>query len=217
MNDDWRLRVTLPDRAAARDVAERLERGELEHELADAAGDRVIVSAGAEDREVFLYTAGREQAERAAVAVRALASGQGWTLEVGLTHWHPDAEDWEDPDSPLPAGDAGRASEHQALVTREREEAAKLGWSAYEVRVSCPSHRETVELAERLRADGLACVRRWRYLLIGASDEDGARALADRLASVVPAGATVTVEGSAAAVAAGTPANPFAVFGGLGG
>lgn len=217
MNDDWRIRVELPDRTAAVELAERLEHGELEHELAGSAGDRVIVSADAGEREVFLYAAGREQAERAAAPVRTLAAGRGWTIEIELRHWHPEAEDWEDPDAPLPDGDGARAAEHAALIARERSEAARLGRSAYEVRVSCPSHRETVALAERLRAEGITPVRRWRYLLIGAGDEDSARRLADRIGGEVPAGATVTVEGSLAAVAAGTPANPFAVFGGLGG
>jgi hypothetical protein len=59
-------------------------------------------------------------------------------------------------------------------------------------------------------------VRRWRYLLISAADEDSARMLADRLTAECPPGCTVTVEASLAAVAADTPANPFAVFGGLG-
>lgn len=217
MHDDWRVQVSVGDRATAVALAELLSGGEFEHELADAAGERVIVSADVEDREVFLYAASREQATRAVDAVQALAVREGWTVVTTVRRWHPDAEAWEDPDAPLPAGDGERSLEHAALVERERAEAASVGWTAYEVRVSCPSHRETVALADRLREEGLACVRRWRYLLIGAADEDAARALADRLGTLVPAGATVTVEGSAAAIAAETPASPFAVFGGLGG
>ena len=217
MHDDWRVQVTVGDRATAVALAERLSSGELEHGLAGAAGDRVIVSADVDDREVFLYAGSREQVSGAVDAVQALAAREGWTVVTAVRRWHPDAESWEDPDAPLPDGDGERSLEHAALVERERAEAASVGWTAYEVRVSCPSHRETVALAGRLREEGISCVRRWRYLLLGAADEDAARALADRIGAWVPPGTTVTVEGSAAAIAAETPSSPFAVFGGRGG
>ena len=85
------------------------------------------------------------------------------------------------------------------------------------MRVGTSSHRETLELAEKLRAEGIPCLRRWRYLLIGVADEDAASKLADRVRTLVPADATVEVEASIRTVEAETPANPFAVFGGLGG
>ncbi len=79
------------------------------------------------------------------------------------------------------------------------------------------SHRDTVELAGKLRADGIPSLRRWRYLLIGAADEDTAKTLADRIRGVAPAGSTIEVEASLREVEQETPANPFAIFGGLGG
>ena len=105
--------------------------------------------------------------------------------------------------------------EHAELIAQERVESATLV-SEFEVRVTCSSHHDTVELSHRLRAEGIPYVRRWRYLLIGATDEESAAALAERLSAEAPAGSTVTVEGSLAAVNAETPTNPFAVFGGLG-
>ena len=92
-----------------------------------------------------------------------------------------------------------------------------MHFSEYEVRVETGSHRETVALAETLRAEGIPSLRRWRYLLVGASDEQSAATLADRIRTLAPLGSKVEVEGSSAAVAQEAPPNPFAVFGGLGG
>lgn len=197
------------------ELAARLERGELEHDLESGAGDRVIVSA--DQHELFLYAATREQAERSANAVSSLARASGWQAETELARWHPVAEEWEGPDAPLPESPGGIAAEHAGLVARERSESSAEGFSEYEVKIELRSHRDTVALAERLREEGLPCTRRWRYLLVGAPDEDSARVLADRLTAEAPAGSSVVVEASLAAIAADTPANPFAVFGGLGG
>lgn len=219
MSDDWRLRVTLPGRGEADELAGELRRGRLEHGLASGAADRVIVSV--DDREVFLYADGRQQLERASRAIETLAGSRGWTVASELRRWHPVAEEWEDPDAPLPADESGLAAEHAERIAEEREEsrelARELGAPEWEVRIECRSHRDTVALSERLESEGLRPVRRWRYLLVGAVDEDSARELADRLSGEARPGCTITVEGSGAAVAAETPPNPFAVFGGLGG
>ena len=60
-------------------------------------------------------------------------------------------------------------------------------------------------------------MRRWKYLVVGAADEDSAKALAARLEAEAPAGSKVTAEGSGKVAWAERPANPFAIFGGLGG
>jgi hypothetical protein len=214
MNDDWRVRARLADGVRAAELAELMQRGELEHGLQSGAGDRVIVSV--DDRDVFVYAGTREQSEAALEAIRAAAGRRGWSAEVELRRWHPEAEEWADPEAPLPATAEERAAEHAELVERERAESAAHGFGEWEVRVECASHRDTVRLSEQLEGEGVPSVRRWRYLLISAADEDSARMLADRLTAECPPGCTVTVEASLAAVAADTPANPFAVFGGLG-
>jgi hypothetical protein len=60
-------------------------------------------------------------------------------------------------------------------------------------------------------------VHRDRYLVLGASDEDAATALADEVRSLAPQGATVTVGASPQTVEDAVGPNPFAIFGGLGG
>lgn len=216
MSDDWRLRAALVDEGAAHALSERLEAERLGEDVATAFGDQLIVSG--EGPNVFVYAGDRAQADLAADAIRRLAAAQDWDVELELKRWHPTAEAWEDPDVPLPTTDAERAAEHAQRVAKEREETAERGYAEYEVRVQCSSHRKTVELAERLHAEGMSVVRRWRYLLIGASDEDAANALAERLRAEAPPGSTVVAEVSQRAAWDDDPARgSFAVFGGLGG
>lgn len=215
MNDDWRVRAELADHGQAADLADVLAHGDLEHSLEAAAGRRVVVSV--DDAELFVYAADREQAEHAAAALSNAATSRGFAVTTELRRWHPLAERWEDPDLPLPATEAESAAERSEEIAHDRVEAAALGYTEYEVRVALPTHRETVELAEQLRADGIPLLRRWRYLLIGAGDEGAANELAQRVTAAAPSDAAVTIEATAAAVEAELPPNPFAVFGGLGG
>ncbi|MCW2987809.1 MAG: hypothetical protein JWM24_747 [Solirubrobacterales bacterium] len=215
MNDEWRLQIDVRRERDAGSLTERLNAAELEHELSEAFHDRLIVSG--DGPRVFVYAGTREQAESARDLIAKLAETHGWDLDSELTHWHPEAERWEAPDLPLPEGDAARLAEHEELIAAERKQLAESGEPEFEVRVDLPSHREAVRFAELLRAEGLPAVRRWKYLVVGASDEDSASALATRLEGEAPAGSRVTVEGSGQIAYAERPANPFAVFGGLGG
>jgi hypothetical protein len=215
MSDDWRLRVEMPDERAARELTERLGAPELEHDLEESFHDRVAVSL--DGSEVFCYTGTRAQAERVDQVIRSLGEQNSWQLKSELRHWHPTAEEWEDPDKPLPDSDAQRAAERQELMDSERAESLARGYPEFEVRVELHRHRDTVQLAEKLRQEGLPNAHRWKYLFIGALDEDDANALAQRLRAEVPSGSTVTVEASSNTIFDERPPNPFAILGGLGG
>jgi hypothetical protein len=215
MNDDWRVQIDAADEGQAILLVEGLEAAEDEHGLGDEFHDRLIVSR--EGARIFLYAGTREQAEAARVLVAEMAAKNDWDIEMDLKHWHHEAEEWEDPDLPLPEGDAARAAEHQELVAAERREVAEGAPPQYEVRVDLPSHRDAAHFEEMLRAEGLPSVRRWKYLVVGAADEDTARQLASRLETEAPPGSKVTVEGNAKVVYDERPPNPFAIFGGLGG
>jgi hypothetical protein len=138
-----------------------------------------------------------------------------------LRRWHPAAEEWEDPDAPLPGSPAESAAERSELMEREREESVQQGYPEFEVRVRCATRQDAARLAERLRGEGLPTVQRGEFLVLGVADEDEAKALADRVRSEAPPGSDVVAEGSVAEVVAeapfATPFNPFAVFGGLSG
>jgi hypothetical protein len=215
MNDDWRLQVDFHEEEHVRSLLERLGARELEHDLSDAFHDRVIVSR--DGNRVFLYAGTREQAEAARKLIDELAAKHGWSVDAELKHWHPTAEEWEDPDLPLPDDDAARAAEHAALIAAERRETEERGYPEFEVRIDLPSHHDAVRFEEQLRSEGLPAVRRGKYLLVGATDEDQAKTLAERIEAEAPAESDVKAEGTWQAAYAERPPNPFAIFGGLGG
>jgi hypothetical protein len=216
MNDDWRLRVEFREAGNSRALSERLNAAEIEHDLERSFADRVIVSV--DGPQLFCYAGTREQAERALQLIRRVSAEHGWQYDSELKHWHPSAEAWEDPDVPLPETDSEQLAEHAERIARERAEAVAQGFPEWEVRVTCSGHRQARELADRLREGGVpSVVHRWRYLLVGAPDEDSASELAARIRSLVPSDCPVTVEGTARAVEQAQPPNPFALMGGLGG
>lgn len=216
MNDDWRVQVTCPTSAEAVDLGRQLRAGEFQHNLQDAAGERVVVSVDDDDHELFLYAGTRAQAERAAEAVRSLAASASVTARTELRHWHPVSEEWVAADVPLPESKSAVAAEHAELIQQEDEEQAHVEYAEWEVRASTNSIHETAALVKKLRQEGIPCLRRWHFLLIGAADEDAAKALAERVRALAPADVTIEVEGSYDEALAETR-NPFAVFGGLGG
>ena len=215
MSDDWRLRIALPEGGLAHKLAERLHASELEHELEASFHDRLVVSRDGD--ELFCYAGSRDQAEAAEQFVRSVAAQHGWRADYELRHWHESAEQWEEPDVPLPQTDAERAAEHAALIQSEREELEKHGEPEFEVRVQFDSHHDAAEFAERLSREGLPTARRWKYLVVGAADQDSANTLAARLRDEVPPGTTVTAEGSGRAAYDERPPNPFWFLGGLAG
>lgn len=216
MGDDWRLEIGLFEQGRARALTERLAAGQLGDDLEEEFGQRLVVSA--DPPNVFVYAGARRQAEAAETKIREVAAEHGWDIEIELKHWHPTAEDWEDPDKPLPTTDAEQLAEHQVLLAQEREDSDIRGYPEYEVRIECRSHHDTVKLDKRLHDEGFPTVRRWKYLLVGAEDEDSANALAERLRGEVPDGSTVTAEASARQTYDDEPTRgSFAIFGGLGG
>lgn len=214
MSDDWRLRIDVHEQGRARRLLQHVDATELEHELESAFQDRVIVSN--EESTVFFYAGERQQAERAREVVRRFAGERGWNVDLELRRWHPTSESWEDPDQPLPTDAVERAEEHAELIADERRQAG-AGSPEFEVRVECASRTDAVRLSERLRAEGLPSVQRFKYVVVGAADEDSAGELARRIAAEAPEGSVVKAEGTLAAVLTeGGASNPFAVFGGLG-
>src|SRR6188472_77663 len=215
MNDDWRLQVDPDDSSHIQALTNRLEARELQHDLSEAFHDRVIVTRN--DDTVFLYAGTREQAESARRLILDLTKEDDWDVDVNLKRWHPEADEWEDPDKPLPVDEDARKAEREALMATERKRTEENGYPEYEVRVDLPSHHDAVQLAEKLCGEGLLPVHRWKYVLIGATDEDNAKTLAEQVKNEAPIGSEVKIEGTWKAIYNERPPNPFAFMGGLGG
>jgi hypothetical protein len=199
MADDWRVTVSFSDAARAREAARALRGHQPGDDVRDRLGGSVAISA--DGPAVFLYAATEEAAREADRVVREILARHRLTAAgFALDRWHPDEEEWEDASVPLPASDQDRAAEHQRLIDYETGQSA-AGQAAWAVRVELSSHRQAVELAGRLRAEGRPVIRRWKYLLLGAANEDEASALAATVAQQAPADAVIRTEG-----------NPFVPF-----
>jgi hypothetical protein len=213
MNDDWRLQIDFVEQNFADALHDRLDAEELEHDLSSAFHDRVIVSTNG--TTVFLYAGDREQAEKARALIERLTEEDEEDVNISFTRWHPEAEEWRSADEPLPDDAASRAAEHAARVARERQESEENGSPEYEVRIDLPSHKQAEEFAERLQGEGLPTVHRWKYVLVGAADEDSASELAERIRGEAPAGSSVAVEGTWRQAYAERLRSPFWFLGGL--
>jgi hypothetical protein len=213
MNDDWRIQVDFLEEGFADALHDQLDAEELKHDLSGAFHDRVVATR--DGTTVFLYAGDRDQAERAKTLVEELTQKAEEEVRIAFTRWHPEAEEWRPADEALPADGEAKATEHAARVAHERQETEENGSPEYEVRIDLPSHGEAKDLVERLDAEGLRSVHRWRYVLLGAADEDSANELAERVRSEVPPGSKVVVEGTWREAYAERPHSPFTFLGGL--
>jgi len=142
--DDWRIRIELPDEEGAHGLLERLGLARRDAaELADELREhRLAVSR--DDNTVFVYGASRMQAEQATHIIEQELEEAG--LEPSrfvIEHWLEDEERWDDdPREPDP-----------------EEELLERGYAPWEVRVEAKTLREARELADRLREEGYGVSR----------------------------------------------------------
>jgi hypothetical protein len=87
--------------------------------------------------------------------------------------------------------------EHQRLIDYVVGQYAASGHARWQVRVELPSHRQAVELARQLRAEGRAVARRWKCVMLGAANQDEAMALAEAIAPQAPACAWMSTQAHA--------------------
>jgi hypothetical protein len=192
--DDWRIRIEVEEDEHATGLLDRLA-GDLGSEARELAGElrerRLAVSRDGET--VFVYADTRTEAEQALKVVEAELGENGIEARTSrVEHWLDEEDRWDDEP---PGG------------TWEEEELDR-GFAPWEVRVECQSRQEAAELADRLEAEGYRPERRFQYLIVGTASREDADALAASLHGEVEPGGQVVWETS--------PANPFAIFGGLG-
>jgi sugar phosphate isomerase/epimerase len=216
MADDFRITVEFEEAEHGLHFGRRLGERQFEKEVREQLGDGVMVTR--DGPHVFLYTATRDQAEAARSTVeQVLAEDQMRATVSPVLRWHPVEERWEDASKPLPRAGEETEAEHERFEEQQAKEARELGYAEWEVRVDLPSHKDAVEFAERLEAEGITPItRRWKYVLIGTANDDDAQALAERLRAEVPEGATVKAEPSATIEWELASRNPFSLFGGFG-
>jgi hypothetical protein len=216
MADDFRIAVEFEEAEHGLHFGRRLGERQFEKEVREQLGDAVMVTR--DGPHVFLYPATRDEAEAARRMVQQVLDEERMRATVSpVFRWHPAEERWEEASEPLPRSGEETETEHERWEEQQTDEARELGYAEWEVRVDLPSHKDAVEFAERLEADGITPItRRWKYVLIGTATDDDAQALAERLRPQAPEGAIVRAEASAAIGWELASGNPFSLFGGFG-
>ena len=189
MADDWRVTVTFRDEADVQQAVRSVREHEVEDDVRSRLGHRIAMSV--DGPTAFLYAGTEDTAREADRVVREVVAQHQLSAEFTIDRWHPLEEEWEDVSVPMPDTAEQRAAEHQRLVDTETQDSLTAGQAGWEVRVELPSHRRAVELAERLQAEGRPVIRRWKYLVVGANNEDDASALAEAIGQEIPAKASV--------------------------
>jgi hypothetical protein len=189
--DDWRVTISVSD-AEAGQAPPSASLRQAEEDIRRQVGRGIAVGAG--DAQIFLYAGAETAAGDAERIARDVLAGHGMAAEYAVHRWHPIEERWETPDVRMPQTKAEREAEHQRLVAAEAAESLATGTAQWEVRAELGSHRQAVALARKLEGEGRAVVRRWRFLVVGAGDEDEARELAGHIRQEAPPEAAVTVE-----------------------
>ena len=187
--DDWRVTVTFRDEADVQQAVRSVREHEVEDDVRSRLGHRVAMSV--DGPTVYLYAGTEDTAREADRVVREVLAQHQLNAELTLDRWHPLEEEWEDVSVPMPDTAEQRAAEHQRLVDTETQDSLAARQAGWEVRVELPSHRQAVELAERLQAEGRPVIRCWKYLVLGANNEDDASALAEAIGQEIPAKASV--------------------------
>jgi len=191
-SDDWRVTISVSGGTGAGQAQQSFSLRQAEEDIRGQVGRGIAVGAG--DGQVFLY-AGTETAARDAERVaRDVLAGHGIAAESAVHRWHPIEEQWEDPGLPMPQTKAEREAEHQRLADAETAESHATGIAQWDVRVELGSHRQAVALARELESEGRAVARRWKFLLVGVSNEDEARELAGQIRQQAPPGTAVMIE-----------------------
>ncbi len=210
-SNDWRVTVRLHAGGQAGKAVEHLSGHQVEGEVHQRLGGRVIVSDDG-GNELYLYTHSQDAAAAAQQSVSDLLASHGMEADYTVERWHPVAEEWEAADVALPGTAAEIEAEREQLDAEETSESLTGGVALFEVRVQVRTHHESVALAARLEAEGYSVVRRWRFLVVGANNADQAEDFAAIVRQEAPTDAVITTE----EVGPGRPYTAFELAAGSG-
>ena len=193
--DDWRVRVELADEDERRRFTGLLQDGlsPLGSDLAqELQGGHVSISG--DDENLFVYADSPTKADRAHEVILSELDHHGIVATTSaVEHWLADEERWDNE----PAGETWE------------EEVEEMDYAPWEVRATCGSRHEAVQLEKQLESEGYRPIRQWKHLIIGTESREDADALALRLdGEVEPGGAVVWEEAIDSGVV-----RPFAFFG----
>ena len=189
---DWRVTISLTGQEHFEPARQSFSEREVEQDVRQKLGRNIVVGAG--DSQIFLYAGTELAATEAERTAREVLGQLGIEAEFALDRWHPVEEEWQSPDVAMPQTEAERQAEHQRLEDAESADSVAAGSAMWQARIELESHREAVALAHKLQAEGYPVVRRWKFLIVGANNDDDAKALAEHIRQEAPPGAQVSAE-----------------------
>ena len=101
--DEFRVEVDIHESVHGR-LTERLRSLDLDDEVEERLGDRVIVTRDGE--KMYVYTQSAEATVQAERVVREVLADEGLEAEVRRRRWNPQERFWQDADEPLTPADA---------------------------------------------------------------------------------------------------------------
>ncbi len=101
--DEFRVEVDIHESVHGK-LSERLRSLDLDDEVAERLGDRVIVTRDGE--HLYVYTQTAEASGEAERAVRDVLTEEGLEADIRRRRWNDEERFWQDADEPLAAADA---------------------------------------------------------------------------------------------------------------
>ena len=102
-SDEYRVEIDIRESVHGR-LSERLRSLDLDDEVAERLGDRVIVTRDGE--KLYVYTQTADAAAEAERVVRDVLAEEDIEAELRRRRWNPDERFWQDADEPLASADA---------------------------------------------------------------------------------------------------------------
>jgi hypothetical protein len=99
--DEYRVEVQLDDPEHGFPLSERLRALDLDDEVQERLGDRVIVTR--DGPRLFVYAQAAEAAREAERIVCEVAATDELTVDTRVRRWNPVDRFWQDPDEPIPS------------------------------------------------------------------------------------------------------------------
>src|SRR5215210_2648437 len=99
--DEYRLEIDLHD--ALHGLTDRLRALDIDDEVAERLGGRVIVTRDGE--KIYVYTSTADASAEAERVVGDVLSEDGLEAEVRRRRWNPEQRFWQDADEPLADAD----------------------------------------------------------------------------------------------------------------
>jgi hypothetical protein len=101
--DEFRVEVNLDDEAHGHPFSERRGSLDLDDEVAERLGHRVVVTR--DGPRMFVYTQTREACGEAERVVRETLTDDGLYADVRATRWNAATGEWQDADAPVEHGE----------------------------------------------------------------------------------------------------------------